>query len=192
VETKELDERILKLLAAGAHREAATVAIRGHGPQVLRYLQSVLGDHDDARDAFSQFAENLWRGLPTYRADGSFRAWAYRIAWNAAFDLRRHARRRRERFTTGEASRIAATVGTSSNERRERRQRALEELRMELSLEDRALAALRIDQDLSWEECAAALSSAEATLKPNTIAKRFERIKERLGKLARQRGLLEG
>jgi RNA polymerase sigma-70 factor (ECF subfamily) len=169
VEPRDLDEHILELLADGAHREAATVAIRGHGPQVLRYLQSVLGDHDDARDAFSQFAEKLWRGLETYRADGSFRAWAYRIAWNAAFDLRRHARRRRER-----------------------RQRALDELRMELSLEDRALAALRIDQGLSWEECAAALSTAQETLKPNTVAKRFERIKERLGKLARQRGLLDG
>jgi RNA polymerase sigma-70 factor, ECF subfamily len=192
VEKRDLDERILKLLAAGSQREAATEALRGHGPQVLRYLQSILGDHDEARDAFSQFAENLWRGLKTYRADGSFRAWAYRIAWNAAFDHRRHTRRRRQHLVSGEATRIAATVGTSSHERRERRQRALDELRMELSLEDRALAALRIDQGLSWEECAEALSTAEQTLKPNTVAKRFERVKERLGKLARQRGLLDG
>lgn len=192
-ESEKLERTIRERLDAGDARGAATTAIRGYGPQVLRYLRSILGNEDDARDAFAQFAENLWRGLPAFRGTAPFRVWAYRVAWNAASDIRKQPwRTRRQRLATGEASRIAAKVSTSSDERLERRRVELLALRESLSLEDRALVALRIDQGLSWEECAEALSRDGAVVKPNTLTKRFERIKERLGRLARKRGLLDG
>ncbi len=52
---------------------------------------------DDAREAFSQFAENLWRGLPEFQGRAPFRIWAYRIAWNAACDIRKQPWRNRRR-----------------------------------------------------------------------------------------------
>jgi RNA polymerase sigma-70 factor (ECF subfamily) len=184
--------RIRSLLAEGRSEEAATEAIRGYGPQILRYLHSVLGDQEDSREAFSQFAENLWRGLPEFRGRAPFRIWAYRIAWNAACDLRKQPwRNRKRRLSTGAASRIADTVVTSTDEKLERRRADLASLRESLSIEDRALAALRIDQGLSWAECAAALSIDGREVKANTLTKRFERIKERLGRLARKKGLLD-
>jgi RNA polymerase sigma-70 factor (ECF subfamily) len=191
-ESEDGEERIRHLLAEGRPEEAATVAIRTFGPRILRYLQSILGAEEDAREAFSQFAENLWRGLPEFRGTAPFRIWAYRIAWNVACDLRKHPwRNRRERLATTEVSGIAATVATSTNERLERRRHELQSLRDALSLDDRALAALRIDQGLSWAECAEVLSRGGRLVKANTLTKRFERIKERLGTLARKRGLLE-
>ncbi len=189
---EKIELAIRERLTAGDPKGAATAAIRGYGPQMLRYLRSILGNEDDAREAFSQFAENLWRGLPEFRGTAPFRVWAYRVAWNAASDLRKQPwRTRRQHLATGEASRIAAQVATSSDEKYERRRRELLALRESLSLEDRALAALRIDQGLSWAECAEALSQDGKVVKPNTLTKRFERIKERLGDLARRRGLIE-
>ena len=191
-ELEKLERTIQQKLAEGDARVAATAAIRGYGPQVLRYLRSILGNEDDAREAFSQFAENLWRGLPEFRGTAPFRVWAYRVAWNAASDLRKQPwRTRRQQLATGEASLIAAKVSTSSHEKYERRRQDLLALRESLSLEDRALAALRIDQGLSWAECAEALSQDGKVVKENTLTKRFERIKERLGTLAKKRGLLE-
>jgi RNA polymerase sigma-70 factor (ECF subfamily) len=190
--SQDTEERIRRLLEEGRPDEAATAAIRGFGPPILRYLQSVLADPDDAREAFSQFAENLWRGLPDFRGRATFRVWAYRIAWNAACDLHKQPwRTRRRRLTTGAASRIADEVATSTSERLERRRQDLASLRESLSIDDRALAALRVDQGLSWAECAAALSRDGREVKVNTLTKRFERIKQRLGRLARKRGLLE-
>jgi len=187
-----VEETIQGLLLAGKAEEAATAAIKGYGASVLRYLRSVLGDEEDARESFAQFAENLWRGLPSYRGTAPFRIWAYRIAWNVACDLRKQPwRSRRRRLETGEASRIAETVATPTGERMELRRQALLALREELSIDDRALAALRIDQGLSWAECAEVLSRDGRVVKANTLTKRFERIKERLGKLARKRGLLD-
>jgi RNA polymerase sigma-70 factor (ECF subfamily) len=191
-EPEKLEEELGGLIAAGKAEAAATVAIRGYGPPVLRYLRSILGDDEDAREAFSQFAENLWRGLPEFRGTAPFRIWAYRIAWNVACDMAKQPwRSRRQRLETGEATRIAETVVTSTNERHERRRMELKALRDSLSLDDRALAALRLDQGLSWTECAEVLSRDGRVVKPNTLTKRFERIKERLGALAKKRGLLE-
>ena len=73
----------------------------------------------------------------------------------------------------------------------ELRRQELLALREALSIDDRALAALRIDQGLSWAECAEVLSRDGRIVKANTLTKRFERIKERLGKLAKKRGLLD-
>jgi RNA polymerase sigma-70 factor (ECF subfamily) len=186
------EESIRRMIAAGDARGAATEAIRAYGPQILRYLRSVLNDEDDAREAFSQFAENLWRGISDFRGTAPLRIWAYRIAWNVSCDIRKQPwNTRRRRLSTGEASRLAATIASSSGERFELRRRVLGELRESLSPEDRALASLRIDQGFSWEECAEALSVDGRTVKANTLTKRFERIKERLGRAAKKKGLLD-
>lgn len=186
------EKSIRRLIDAGNPRGAATEAIRAYGPQILRYLRSVLNDEDDAREAFSQFAENLWRGIAEFRGTAPLRIWAYRIAWNASCDLRKQPwNTRRRRLSTGEASRLANTIATSSDERLELRRRLLAELRESLSPQDRALASLRIDQGFSWEECAQALSVDGRTVKANTLTKRFERIKERLGRAAKKKGMLD-
>lgn len=186
-----IDARVNELLAAGDRREAATYALRALGPKILGYLRAVLRDEADAAEAFSQFAENLWRGLDGFRGESSFKVWAYRLAWNVALNLRDQAwHRRGRRLATGEASRIADEVRSLSVVRVERQRQGLEKLRAALSAEEQTLLGLRIDQELSWQEIAQVLSTGEP-VDPATLRKRFERLKERLGQLARQQGLLD-
>ena len=188
----DLESRIRERLDAGDPRAAATDAIRGLGPPVLRYLRAMLRDEDVAADAFSMFAERLWKGIASFRGESSFRTWAFRLAWNATQDLRDDPwRRRGRRFEPGEASALADSIRTRSVVRTERQRRALEELRASLSAEDRSLLLLRVDQGLSWEEVAQVLADAGAPARPDALMKRYERVKERLGKLARERGLVE-
>jgi RNA polymerase sigma-70 factor (ECF subfamily) len=188
----ELEERIRERLEAADARGAATEAIRGLGPQVLRYLRSMLRDEDAAADAFSLFAENLWRGIGTFQGRSSFKTWALRLAWNASLDVRGDAwRRHGRRFASGEASALADSVRTKSVVRTERQRQALEQLRASLSEEDRCLLLLRVDQGLSWEEVAEVLAADGAAAQPAALMKRFERLKERLGKMARDQGLVE-
>ena len=186
-----LDARVRELVAAGELGAAASEALHALGPSVLRYLRSVLRGEDDAADAFSQFAENLWRGLAGYEGRASFRTWALRVAHHAALNLRDQAwQKRGRRLETGDASRIAAEVRTASAVRIERQRDVLAELRASLSVEDQALLVLRIDQGLGWKEIAEVFAEGEVPVPPNTLMKRFERVKERLGKLAREKGLL--
>lgn len=189
-----IDTVVQGLLGAGNVAGAATEAIRGLGPSVLQYLRSLLRDEGDAGEAFSSFAEHLWVGLKSYRGEGSFRSWTFRLARNAALNLRNEAWHRQVRpFDTGEATALADEVRTRSSSRMEKQRQAqeLEELRRELSEEDRTLLILRVDQELSWPEISDVLSMGGEPILPNTLAQRFVHIKQLLRKRARDRGLLD-
>jgi RNA polymerase sigma-70 factor (ECF subfamily) len=114
------------------------------------------------------------------------------LAWNAAQNLRDGAwRRRGRRFATGEASALAEEVRTRTAVVVERQRQALERLRASLSVEDQSLLALRVDQGLPWTEVAEVLAEEGRQSDPAALMKRFERLKERLGRMAREQGLLE-
>jgi RNA polymerase sigma-70 factor (ECF subfamily) len=185
-----LDEQVRALLDRGERKQAATAALRALGPEVLGYLEHVLGDADDARDVFQRFAEDLWGWLPSWRG-GSLRAAAYRIAWHASTRFRREAwRRRRERMRTTMASRIAASIPSPESRLASTAHDRLARLRGALEPEERTLLVLRLDRELSWNEVAEVLSSESEPLDAAAVRKRFERVKEKLAKLARAEGLL--
>ncbi|BDG09395.1 RNA polymerase sigma factor [Anaeromyxobacter paludicola] len=183
---------IAACLAQGELDRAAEAAIRGFGPKILGLLRTVLRDETAAADAFSLFAENLWRGLPSFRGESSVRTWSYRLAWNAALTVRDEGwRRLGRRLETTQAARLAEDVRTRSAARVERQLQAVAKLREALEPEEQALLTLRIDQQLSWEEIASVLSGDGAPVQPATLRKRFERLKEKLAARAREQGLVE-
>ena len=186
------EEQVLALLESGDDRAAATALLRAHGPAVLRYLRSVLRDAAVADDAFSLFAEWAWTALPRFQRGSALRTWAFGIAWNAARRVRDEAwHKHKERLKTADASKLAAEIRASSALALDRQSERLEELRRNLSPEDRNLLILRIDQRLAWEEVAAILSAAGETTSASVLRKRFERLKERIGRMARERGLVK-
>lgn len=179
--TIAIDARVRALLDAGTPDHAATEAIRALGPAVLRYVRALLRSEADASDAFSYWAESVWSGLPGFRGDAPLRTWALRLAYHAALAVREQAWRRRVRpFVTGEASRLAETLRTASAVRSERQRRKLDAVISTLSVEEQTLLALRVDQGLSWQEIAGVLSTEARRVSAATVAKRYERLKERL------------
>ncbi len=186
------EDQIRQLLASGQHGPATTALLSEVTPHVKPYLVSLLRDEMEAAEAYSMFAEAIWKGLPTFRGEASLRTWAFRLAWSAARAVRRSAwRRRHERLRTSAASRVAAEVPTSSDARFEQQRSALELLRASLSLRDQSLLELRIDQRLSWSEIAEILTTPAHPVDVTALMKRFERLKQRLARKAREDGLLE-
>jgi RNA polymerase sigma-70 factor (ECF subfamily) len=185
------EDLVQACLRTGDLPGAATVAIRELGPPVARYLRGMLRAEADAADAFSDWAESLWAGIGSFEGRSSFSSWAFRLAFHSALDLTDRAHRKRERrLATAEASVLAADVLTTAFSH-ERRRRRLDELRAELAPDDQTLLFLRVDQQLPWDDVAAVLSSSSAPVDSAAVRKRFERLKERLRKLAQERGLLE-
>jgi len=182
-----LDARVQALLAQGRGGDAAALAIRELGPQVLAYLVSLLRSDSDAREVFAQFAEDLWKGLPGFRGEASLRGWAYRVAWHARDPYRRRGRR----LDTHEASALAAEVLSTLGDEPWRADR-MAALRSRLAPDEQTLLILRVNRGLPWREVALVL--AEDGQPPPTEAalrKRFERLKEKLGKAARDEGLMD-
>ncbi|HET8539242.1 MAG TPA: sigma-70 family RNA polymerase sigma factor [Anaeromyxobacter sp.] len=189
----DVESRAFALLAAGDDREAATAAIQAYGPSILGYVSRLL-DGDDALDVFQQWAEDVWRGLPAFRRECRLRTWAFKLAYHAASRFRRDPyQARRERFPSSAASRLAASVAASSKMAGAARREQLRRLEAELTPDERALLHLRHDRELSWDETAEILSASDAgPVTAVALRKRYERIKEKLGRRAKAQGLLEG
>jgi RNA polymerase sigma-70 factor (ECF subfamily) len=185
--------RIAELRAQGDLREAAGVVLRAYGPQILGYLCAVLRDEDAAQEAFSAFAEDLWTGLGGFRGEASARVWAFRLAWHAAARQARDPYRRRgRRLETEEYSRIAAEIrSTATAQWVDDRSRKLAALRAALTPDEQTLLILRVDKGLPWGEIAFVLSAPEAPVEEAALRKRFERVKAKLARRAREEGLVE-
>ncbi len=187
-----VEARVFALLDAGDPRGAASVAIEVYGPAVFHYLSGTL-DGDDALDVFQQWAEDVWRGLPGFRRECRLRTWAFKLARHAKSRFHRDAyQARRQRLPSSAASRLAVSVARSSAIATDARREQLRRLEAELPAEDRELLHLRHDRELSWEDTADILSAGDGpAVTAVALRKRYERIKDKLGRMARDAGLLE-
>jgi RNA polymerase sigma-70 factor (ECF subfamily) len=186
-----LDAQVLELLTRDRRDEAATRVLEALGPEVLGYLRAVLRDPAEAGDAFSHFAESVWRGLPGFRGESSLRTWCYGIAWRCVMSVRRDPRVRLcERLGSTLASQLAGRIFATTAFERERQASALERLRARLDPEEQTLLTLRIDRQLSWAEVADVLAGAAARPDEAALRKRFERLKYKLATAARDEGLV--
>ena len=177
---------------------ATTLVIEAYGSEILSFLAARLRAESDGREAFSLFAEDVWRGLPTFAWRCSIRAWSYTVARNAAH---RYARSPRARAAPLRSDHIALLAEQVRSTTRVYLQTGVKdrvrELRERLAPDDQMLLILRVDRELSWRELAVALSGNPG-LSEHPIAseaarlrKAFERLKTQLKRMAHEAGLLE-
>ncbi len=195
----EVEARLRALCASGDIHESTTVALRAYGPELFGFLLHGMGDEAVASDAFAQLSEDIWRGLPGFRWESSFRTWAYRLARHAAFHERERRRRDRKRAVPLSAfeglEAIVAQVRTETLTFLQTESRSqLSRLRDELTEDERMLLTLRIDRGLAWPELAAIWEEgAEEIDLPRASArlrKRFQLLKGRIVRRARELGLV--
>jgi RNA polymerase sigma-70 factor (ECF subfamily) len=194
----ELDDKVRTLCDVSDYAQATTLALKELGPSVLRYIDARVRDDDVTAEAFAHFAEDLWRGLPKFAGRSPLKVWAFIIARNAAGQVLRRRNRERARnksLTSTLDGRLAAQVRTSTLEylKTDFKQRFME-LREELSAEERTLLVLRINERLPWEDIAAVQNEGDASpeeLKREAarLRKRFQLVRDRLKKMAAERGL---
>jgi RNA polymerase sigma-70 factor (ECF subfamily) len=187
---------------AGDHDGATTLAVETYGPELYGFLHALARDEDLAAEAFSTFAEDLWKGLPKFRWESSLRTWAYALARNALHRVRRDPARRAGRNvplsqTEARSGLVAAVRTATSPYLRTDVKDAFEVLREQLDPEDHALLILRVDRQMSWRDIARAMATESGDDSPDgvekraaTLRKRFERAKVLLRELAERSGLL--
>lgn len=191
--SESVEREVRALCDAGDHAAAATLALRGYGPELYSFLAALHASEADASDVFGELSSRLWRGLPKFAWQSSLRTWAYAIARNASHDFR--ARRGRE-VPLDEASEVAEQVRTATQPylRTDFKDR-FAALRASLPVEDQELLILRVDRGLEWKELAQTLASDEldaAALAREAarLRKRFQALKARLLELGRREGLV--
>lgn len=196
-----LEESIRESHTRGDKQTAATKILEGYGREVLGFLLSRVRDDDAASEIFSQFTEDLWRGLDDFQWECSARVWSYAIVRHAASRHFRGSRRRRARFAplseAGPLSQIEEKIRTETPfaDRTESRNRAAQ-LRDSLPPDDQTLLILRVNRKLRWKEVAQIMSYEgkavpDGVLEKETarLRKRYELVTEKLRRLAEEQGL---
>jgi RNA polymerase sigma-70 factor (ECF subfamily) len=188
-----LEKTIATHLTAGDLAAAATSALEGLGPQILGYLTATLRDDDIAYDVFGQFSEELWKSIGSFRAESSFKTWAYKLVMHAIGRHRRDPYRNRGRgLASAELSAIADDIRSKTPKFKQTEVKdRFAQLRESLDPADQTLLFLRIDQGLSWNDVASIMSAEGEPVEAATLRKRLERTKERLRELAIREGLLD-
>ncbi|HEY0483312.1 MAG TPA: sigma-70 family RNA polymerase sigma factor [Kofleriaceae bacterium] len=196
------ERAIRELCRAGRHAEATTAALHRYGVELLGFLRALAGDHDLAAEAFAELGEDLWKGLAKFRWESSLRSWLYTLARNALSQLRRDPRRRRDRnLPLSVAPEVVAVVRTVTRDiQRTEVKDELRVLREQLDPEEHEILLLRLDRGMPWKDIArivggpggggAPADDADLDARAAALRKRFERAKQRLKKLAIERGLI--
>lgn len=180
-----VESRVSERLTAGDLEAAATIALRGYGPQILGYLRATLPE-TAADDAFGVFCEMFWTGLPKFRAESSILTWSYTVAWGAARRILEDPQRRRAQpLSTGAMESIVAEVrSTTAIHLKKETSDQLANIRKQLDFEEQTLLVLRVDRDLAWNEIAEIMREQGKPVDVAALRKRFERLKTKIRELA--------
>jgi RNA polymerase sigma-70 factor, ECF subfamily len=187
---------------AGDFEGATTAALEAYGAEILRWLIDRLRAETSGGDAFSIFAEDLWKSWKGFQWRCSARAWGYTLARNAANRYAVAANRDGKRLVplsrADAVQRAAARVRTDTlpHLRTDVKDR-FRELRRQLSEEDQTILVLRVDRGLSWNEIAQVTLGGDEIDDPEAISreaarlrKRLQHIKDRIRRLAEDAGLV--
>ncbi len=184
---EDIQSAVERACAEQRFDDATAVLLRGHGPEILGVLVSMVGDDSLAADAYSLFCERLWRGLPKFRFECACRTWAYTIARRSLYDVLRKRRAAAEIpvSPSGLPEIVQLAASSTAPHLRTTNKHELDTLRATLSRDDQLLLVLRVDKQMAWSDVALVLGDDEQT--PEQLAsacvllrKRFSRIKARL------------
>ena len=85
------DEKLVRRALAGSNA-AWTALVKRYERRVYNHALRMVGHPDDALDLMQEVFLGVYRNLATYRGDGVFPAWLFRIATFRARDLLRRRR----------------------------------------------------------------------------------------------------
>jgi RNA polymerase sigma-70 factor, ECF subfamily len=91
----DIGERVIERARRG-DQEAFAAVIRYYDPGLRALAFRLLGDRDLMDDVLQDAYVKAFKGLPRFRLESKLGTWLYRIAYNAAMDELRRARRGEE------------------------------------------------------------------------------------------------
>lgn len=149
---------LLERFAAG-DLEAFEALFRQHQKEVYAWIVRIVRDSGIAEDLTVETFWRIYKSRGRFRPDGNFRAWARRIATNAALDHLRSARHETELPDD-----LACAPGEDPAVRRERRKQIKHAFR-QLPPKYRLVATLALIEEEPYETIAEAAGISAALVK---------------------------
>jgi RNA polymerase sigma-70 factor, ECF subfamily len=195
--TTEAELLIKARCREGDHVLAFDLALSTYEAELLSFLRAFTPDLDLAREVYSELSENLWRSLPDFRWECSFRTWAYMLARQASLRHRRERLRREKLCSESDLSEVPYQGRSSTQPWLQTGIKArFRRLRTRLSIDEQQILLLRVDREMSWIDVARVMDGTDPvggldlTARTAALRQRFHAIKERLRALAMEEGLI--
>lgn len=161
---------IADMIRGGKHREALTACARTHHTILGRLCMALLASQADADEAVQETLLRAHRSMPTYRAEGTVKAWLCGIARHVCAHMLETRRKGRELLEIVPAAGEARDAFEAR-----RRTRLVREALEKLKPSEREALVMRFVADLSHREIAVACGLDEAAAR-----KRISRALARL------------
>ena len=158
-----------------------------HEKQVYGVALRMTGQREDAADVTQEVFLAAWKNMCTFRGQGSFAGWLYRLTANACIDhLRREKRRRTVPLTRlddeeQELELPDPSPGPEEQAERTERRAALRRAVAQLPEDQRTVLLLRETGGLSYQEIAGTLNIPAGTVK-SRIARARLQLREQLAR----------
>ena len=149
---------LLERFAAG-DLEAFEVLFRQHQKEVYAWIVRIVRDTGIAEDLTVETFWRIYKYRARFKPDGNFRAWARRIATNAALDQLRHARRE-----TALPENLLCAASQDSAVRGEQRE-SIRKAFYELPAKYRLVATLALVEEETYSDIAQAVGISESLVK---------------------------
>ncbi|MEY4510036.1 MAG: hypothetical protein RLZZ450_2158 [Pseudomonadota bacterium] len=195
----ELEDQVRAAVANTDYALAATRALECLGSDISRFLRARLHNLSQAEEAYLQFSEDLWVGLPAFRWESSLRVWMFVLARNAATRVIRNKKREVELQTgRGDYPEFRAQVRTTTAlYMRTQIKDRMREIRQRLDEDEQTLLILRVDRKLEWRELAVVMNEVSSEASESDVQRaaarlrtRFQTAKKRLRALAEAEGIM--
>lgn len=160
---------LIQAAKAGDNR-AFDELIRSHDKRILQVAHGILGNMQDAYDAYQEGVIRAYKKLPSFRFESSFSTWLSRIVINQALNMRKRTKIRRFLSFSGsedDYNEVADTSAEAPDEivvRHELSSRIKKSLDL-LSDRERAVFVLKHMHGYKLREIAQMIDCAEGTVK---------------------------
>lgn len=146
--------------------------MKQYDPIIRRVAFSYSVTREEFDDLRQEILLNIWKGLPGFREDSKPSTWIWRVALNTCVSTLRS--RKRSIPTSSDEALLRSVAADNEDEERLEQLNQLHKAITRLSLDDKAIITLRLDEK-SYEEIAELMG-----MNRNTIATRLRRIREKL------------
>lgn len=190
-----MDREEYDLIQAAKDGDHAAFAelLRRHDRQILQVAHGILGNMQDAYDAWQDGVVKAYSNLSSFRMESRFSTWLTRIVINQALNLRKKQKwKRRLSFEqlTEDGPEFAAQNEPGADEMMIRTElsREIHAAMKVLSDRERTVFVMKHMHDYKLREIAVMIDCAEGTVK-NYLFRATRKLRAELGKHAESRGI---
>lgn len=149
-------------------------AIDQNQHKLLRICSVYAKDMEESKDLFQEVLIQVWKSMPSFKAQSTLETWMFRIALNVCLRFRSNHVKKKNRFISVDHQFMADIEHEPAVDERREQLRVLKGCIKQLNEADKAVITLYLE-DLPYKEI-----SNVTGLTENTVAVKIKRIKMKL------------